>query len=199
MMLREQGTGCISMAPGHVGMTLGAVVSPVSEVFLFLIGKDQVESRVTVDGVTEILDVPLRGGFRQNLVPSPAEPPAMPNGKAERTVPLVKLAWVRNGDKGNHSNVAVIARRPDYLPYLASVLTADAVAAWYAHMFEGGQAGKVDRFFLPGSSSFNFMLYDSLGGGCTGSLRFDPLGKSVAQEILEFPIPIPTTLDVPNA
>jgi hypothetical protein len=52
----------------------------------------------------------------------------------------------------------------------------------------------VDRFLVPGVSAFNFLLHGALDGGCTASLRFDPLGKSVAQEILDFPIPVSAAL-----
>ena len=103
-------------------------------------------------------------------------------------------AWVRNGDKGDIANVAVIARRPEYLPYIAAALTPDAVRDWYVHHLAEGRNGRVDRFSVPGISAFNFLLHGALDGGCTTSLRFDPLGKSVAQEVLDFPIPVSATL-----
>ena len=46
-----------------------------------------------------------------------------PDGE-RTTVPLVRLAWARSGDKGDHSNIGVIARRPDYLPYIEAALSA---------------------------------------------------------------------------
>jgi hypothetical protein len=110
------------------------------------------------------------------------------------TVPLLSLAWVRNGDKGDIANVAVIARRPEYLPYIAAALTRDAVRDWYVHHLAEGRNGRVDRFSVPGISAFNFLLHGALDGGCTTSLRFDPLGKSVAQEVLDFPVPVSPAL-----
>jgi hypothetical protein len=60
-------------------------------------------------------------------------------------------------------------------------------------MFADG-AGRVDRYYLPGSNALNFTLHDALDGGCTASMRFDPLGKSAAQEILDFEVPIPASV-----
>ena len=53
---------------------------------------------------------------------------------------------------------------------------------------------EVERFYLPGISALNFLLHGALDGGCTSSLRFDPLGKSVAQEVLDFPVPVSAAL-----
>jgi hypothetical protein len=45
----------------------------------------------------------------------------------DASVPLVKLAVARSGDKGNHSNIGVMARKPEYLPYIRAALSE---AAW---------------------------------------------------------------------
>jgi hypothetical protein len=100
---------------------------------------------------------------------------------------LIRLAWGRSGDKGNLANVGIIARRPEYLPYIRSALTPEAVANVYAHYLQGA----VERFDLPGVNALNFVLYDVLGGGGTASLRSDPQGKAYAQMLLEYPIPVP--------
>jgi len=86
-----------------------------------------------------------------------------------------------------------MARRREYLPYIRTALTEAAVAKWFAHLFEGGK-GKVERFDLPGVGAMNFMLYDALGGGGVASLRNDPQGKALAQQLLEFPIPVPAAM-----
>jgi hypothetical protein len=191
LLVREQGTGSISMAPGHVGMTLGVTLTEVARVYSFLLPKTTLTPLLTVDGVTEPILVPTQGGFASANVPVlPAVAP--PSDVTAETVPLLSLAWVRNGDKGDISNVAVIARRPEYLPYIAAALTPEAVLDWYRHHLSDG--GHVERFAVPGVSAFNFLLYGALDGGCTSSLRFDPLGKSVAQEILDFPVPVSAAL-----
>ena len=114
---------------------------------------------------------------------------AAPEGEAVN-VPLYALAWGRSGDKGNNANIGVIARKPEYMPYIRSVLTAECLADYYAHILEG----KVERFDLPGSHALNFLLHDILGGGGMASLRIDPQGKAYAQMILDYPIPVPQSL-----
>jgi hypothetical protein len=194
LLFREQGTGSISMAPGHVGMTLGVTMTEVARVFSFLIRKNAVQATVTMDGVTEAIAVPTDGGFATERVVSPPSVHAPGDADNDATVPLLSLAWVRNGDKGDIANVAVIARRPEYLPYIAAALTPDAVRDWYVHHLAEGRNGRVDRYSVPGISAFNFLLHGALDGGCTTSLRFDPLGKSVAQEVLDFPVPVSPAL-----
>jgi hypothetical protein len=192
LLIREQGTGSISMAPGHVGMTVGVTMTEVARVFSFLLPKDQVTPTLTFGGVTGTVPVPTGGGFAEGMIPELPAGPAP--GPTQATVPLLSLAWVRNGDKGDIANVAVIARRAEYLPYIAAALTTDAVRDWYVHHLSDGPDARVDRFSVPGINAFNFLLYGALDGGCTSSLRFDPLGKSVAQEILDFPVPVSAVL-----
>ena len=116
-----------------------------------------------------------------------------PAGSAEASVPLVQLAVARSGDKGNHSNIGVMARKPEYLAWIAAALTPEAVAQWMGHVLDP-QAGKVSRWHLPGSHSLNFLLENALGGGGVASLRIDPQGKAFAQQLLEFPVPVPKAL-----
>ena len=192
LLVREQGTGSISMAPGHVGMTLGVTFSEVSRVYSFLTPKTTTAPTLTIDGKTETIPVPTGGGYRTEDV---AKLPPVADAKDASPgagVPLLSLAWVRNGDKGDISNIAVIARRPEYVPYIAAALTPEAVKDWYRHHLSDG--GHVERYAVPGINAFNFLLHGALDGGCTSSLRFDPLGKSVAQEILDFPVPVSAAL-----
>jgi hypothetical protein len=128
------------------------------------------------------------GGFTSGKVVRPHVVDSVASGGAVE-VPLVKLAYGRSGDKGNHANVGVIARKPAYLPFIRAALTEAAVAKWFGHLFEGG-SGKVARFDLPGVSAVNFMLFEALGGGGIASLRNDPQGKALAQMLLDFPVPV---------
>jgi hypothetical protein len=48
---------------------------------------------------------------------------------------------------------------------------------------------------VPGIYAVNFLLLGGLGSGGTASLRFDPPGKAVAQQLLDMEIEIPATLD----
>ena len=103
---------------------------------------------------------------------------------------MIKLAWGRSGDKGNKSNIGIVARKADYFPYIANALTADAVHARFAHFVEGD----VERFIIPGMNALNFLMHDALGGGGIASLRNDSQGKAYAQILLDHPIPIPTAM-----
>jgi hypothetical protein len=105
-------------------------------------------------------------------------------------VRLVDLAWGRSGDKGDIANIGILARKPDYLPYIRAALTEAAVKDYFAHLCKG----PVERFDLPGSHALNFLLHESLGGGGIASVRIDPQGKGFAQMLLDIEIPVPAEL-----
>jgi hypothetical protein len=124
------------------------------------------------------------------------DPPAAPPPDSREPGPdavkvrLVDLAWGRSGDKGDIANIGILARKPDYLPYIRSALSEEVVKDYFAHVCEG----KVERFDLPGSHSLNFLLHESLGGGGIASVRIDPQGKGFAQMLLDIEIPVPADL-----
>ena len=116
-----------------------------------------------------------------------------PRGRADASVALVKLAVARSGDKGNHSNIGVMARHPDYLPWIAEALTPEVLVDWMGHVLDPVH-GRVQRWYLPGTHSLNFLLENALGGGGVASLRIDPQGKAFAQQLLEIQIPVPQSI-----
>ena len=105
-------------------------------------------------------------------------------------VPLIRLAWARSGDKGDASNIGVIARRPEWLALLRAQLTPERVQAHLAHLVEG----EVTRYEVPGIHAFNFVCTQALGGGGMASLRNDPLGKGMGQILLAMPVRVPAAL-----
>lgn len=105
-------------------------------------------------------------------------------------IPLVRVAVARSGDKGDDENIGIIARDPQWLPYLRRQMTAEAVRQYFAHLVAGG----VDRYEVPGLNALNFVLHAALGGGGVSSLRSDPLGKSYGQMLLDFPVKIPAAM-----
>jgi hypothetical protein len=152
--------------------------------------KRQAPVVVTLDGRSEPVAIALEGGYE----PMPDSPDnvvtAAPIAGPSATVPLAKLAYARSGDKGNISNIGVIARRPEYLPLILDQLTPAVVKEYFAHLVRG----EVRRYLLPGIHACNFLLHDALDGGGTASLRMDPLGKGMAQMLLDLPLRVPSAL-----
>nr|XP_006820154.1 PREDICTED: uncharacterized protein LOC102801419 [Saccoglossus kowalevskii] len=108
------------------------------------------------------------------------------------TFRLVDLAYTRSGDKGNSSNIGVIARHPYFMPYLRQALTEDVVHKYFQHVLEpmenNRKTKQVTRYELPGIHALNFILENSLGGGGIASLRCDPQGKAYGQMLLDMKI-----------
>lgn len=103
---------------------------------------------------------------------------------------LRHVAHVRAGDKGNTSNIAVIAYHPQLFPILQAQLTAQALQAHYQGMIEG----EVYRYEVTGISALNFVAHKALGGGVSRSMRLDPYGKSLSAALLSFVLEIPSEL-----
>jgi hypothetical protein len=116
-------------------------------------------------------------------------PDAMPDD-GEVDVPLVKLAWGRSGDKGNKANIGIIARKPDYVPYIWAALSEDLIKETYAHF----HPGKIERFYLPGSHAMNILISEVLGGGGVASLRNDAQAKGYAQILLAKTVKVPARI-----
>ncbi len=185
---REIAQAATAMAPGITGYVGGRpVVHPLIRLFSFLVPAELVETEILIGDKRIKVDERTPGEAPQ--LASAIEPPA-PDGQAESRVPLIALAHARSGDKGNHANIGVIARKPDYLPWIAAALTEKAVAEHFAHVLEG----EVKRWYLPGVQALNFLLEHSLGGGGVASLRMDPQGKAFAQMLLDFPIEVPASI-----
>ena len=190
---REIAQAATGMAPGLTGIVGGRpTVYPVIRLFSFLVDKSACALEVELDGQRTPVALPDLAPFDPASIATPAAVP-QPQGQADACVPLIKLAVARSGDKGNHSNIGVMARKPEYLAWIAAALSEGAVAEWMQHVLDP-QTAKVSRWYLPGSHSLNFLLENALGGGGIASLRIDPQGKAFAQQLLEFPIPVPQAL-----
>ncbi|UCL85219.1 acyclic terpene utilization AtuA family protein [Pseudomonas sp. HS-18] len=190
---REIAQAATGMAPGLTGIVGGRpTVYPVIRLFSFLIDKDACELAVEIDGERQPVALPAIDQFDPVALADDIPVPAA-IGPAQASVPLVKLAVARSGDKGNHSNIGVMARQPEYLPWIAEALSEGAVAEWMQHVLDP-QLGRVSRWHLPGTHSLNFLLENALGGGGVASLRIDPQGKAFAQQLLEFPVAVPQAI-----
>lgn len=166
-------------------------MSPLIRQYAFLLDKHRVQPVVTLEGA----DIPVPqpagtsaagaraaadGVSRAGLIAHEPQADAI-------EVPLIRVAWVRSGDKGDSSNIGVIARRPEWLPWLRAQLTPERVRAHLAHLVQG----EVTRYEVPGIHAFNFVCTEALGGGGMASLRNDPLGKGMGQILLAMPVRVP--------
>lgn len=189
---REIAQAATGMAPGITGIVGGRpTVWPKIRLYSCLVPKSGVSVSVDLNQQQIPVEVEATGGFSADQLE--AQPQGFPEADTDVSVPLIKLAWARSGDKGDHTNIGVIARKPAFAPYIEAALTEHAVADWMRHTLDP-ERGKVTRWALPGFNAFNFLLEHSLGGGGVASLRIDPQGKAFAQQLLEFPVPVPLAL-----
>ncbi len=106
------------------------------------------------------------------------------------TVPLYQAAHGRTGDKGNRSNISVIAWDAALYPLLVEQLSEAAVAAHFAHR----RPTQVRRYLLPGLQAMNFVLDGVLDGGVNDALNLDTHGKALSFWLLDLPVQIPAAL-----
>ena len=101
-------------------------------------------------------------------------------------VPLSQVAHARSGDKGDVSNVGVIALLPEYYPVLVREATAERVKAHFGSLVQGA----VTRYELPNLAALNFVMEQALDGGGTISLRTDAQGKTHGAALLALEIEV---------
>lgn len=188
---REIAPAGTSYAPGTTGFAGGRPKpQPVLRLFSFLLDRTRLPpSTVTIGD--ERLSVPAAPGHapvpvgweEEEIAPEPWSGPTV-------GLPLVRLAWARSGDKGDSANIGVIPRDPRLTAVLRRELTAERVAGYFAHLVRG----EVERFEVPGIGGFNFLLHGALDGGGMASLRNDPLGKGLAQMLLDIEVAVPAEL-----
>ena len=98
---------------------------------------------------------------------------------------LREIAHSRTGDKGDTSNISVIAYDAKDYPLIAKHVTAQRVKEHYSEIVKG----EVKRYELPQLGALNFVLRGALGGGVTRSLALDTHGKCLGSAILDMEIP----------
>jgi hypothetical protein len=105
-------------------------------------------------------------------------------------VKLDEIAHARSGDKGDASNVGLVAETPELYRVLLEQVTAERVKEHFREVCRG----PVQRYELPNILALNFILHDSLGGGGTESLKNDAQGKTHAQGLLQMEVDVPEEL-----
>jgi hypothetical protein len=104
-----------------------------------------------------------------------------------KTLPLYAIAHARSGDKGDGSNVGVLAYDDRGYEILKAWLTPERVKAHFGEIVRG----RVDRYDLPNLRGLNFILHDSLGGGGSASLKTDAQGKTHGMALLRMTVEVP--------
>jgi hypothetical protein len=111
-----------------------------------------------------------------------------------KSIPLYAMAHARSGDKGDGSNVGVLAYDDRGFEILREWLTAERVRAH----FEGIVLGEVERHEMANLRALNFILHDSLGGGGSASLKNDAQGKTHAMALLRMSVEVPHDYEPPR-
>jgi hypothetical protein len=180
-----------SFAPGTTGGGGGRPdVAPSVQQFAFLLDKTRVTPQVHIGAETHSVEIPAGQGDGSFAGTRAEIAAAATLGDNLLTVPLIRIAHGRSGDKGDISNIGIIARRSPAGTRVAAQVTAESVKAYLAYNVEG----RVTRYALPGFGAFNFVCEQALGGGGMASLRGDPLGKAMAQILLSIPVKVPRGL-----
>ena len=181
------------LAQAVTGMPAGVInylggrpkVSPSIHLFSFLLPKDQIKITVKMDNkifqVTPYKPITKKRKSHNAHLKKKISPI-----EKDYLVPLIKLAYARSGDKGDHANIGVIARRKEYFDFINRELSPSRLSKFFSHVLKGD----VQKWELPGINGLNFLLKNALGGGGMASLNLDPQGKAYAQQLLEYPIPV---------
>ena len=183
------------IAQAVTGMTAGVInymggrptVSPSVHLFSFLIPKNFINIDVEINQSKSQVKMPTLPKFskKEDVNLNGYDNNDFSNLKTK--VDLEKLAYARSGDKGDHVNIGIIARKSSYFPYIRDALKIEVVSKYFEHFLKG----EVQRWDVPGVYGLNFLLKNALGGGGMASLYLDPQGKGYAQMLLELPIPVP--------
>ncbi len=104
---------------------------------------------------------------------------------------LRRLAHSRSGDKGNTSNIAVIAYQPDFYPFIRDQLSVERMKARYV----GLVMGPIRRYAVDRLGVLNFVCEGALGGGVSRNLCLDNYGKTLASAVLDLQMEIPDELE----
>jgi len=118
---------------------------------------------------------------------------------AAMSVPLYRLAHSRSGDKGNISNLSLIAWDAQCYDVLVAQVTDARVAEWFSYR----QPSRVTRYVIPSLQAMNFVLEGVLDGGVNDALNLDTHGKSLSFHLLDLPVQVSAELaqrlpDVPG-
>ena len=105
-------------------------------------------------------------------------------------VALDRVAHGRTGDKGDRSNISLVAWHPALWPLLVDQVTEDRVAEQFRHR----RPARVTRYLLPNLQAMNFVLDEVLDGGVNDALNLDSHGKALSYLLLDLTVVVPPSL-----
>ena len=184
---REIAQAVTGMTPGVINYLGGRPSAfPSINLYSFFLPKEKIKVKVDINNKVKDIKILTKTEHTLEEFENPPNTNLDIKNELERSVPLIKLAFARSGDKGDHANIGVIARKARYLPYIQNALSCDDIKQYFSHVIKG----EVLMWNVPGINGINFLLKHSLGGGGMSSSLIDPQGKAFAQQLLEFQIPI---------
>ena len=195
---REIAQAATAMAPGLTGLVGGRPKpSPMIRLFSFLWPKDQIDVSYTLNEQASAVTIAqgeciADGAQASTALVQEISEVEIDLSDCDGSTSLINLAMARSGDKGDHCNVGILARDPAYLPYIKNAVQPEKIRQYLSHIM--GENSDVKLYALPGLDAFNLMLEQALGGGGIASLRIDPQGKAMAQQLLDMPIQVPAEM-----
>jgi len=100
---------------------------------------------------------------------------------------LRELAYTRSGDKGDISNVGILAFDKANFEILRRQVTPQKVKEHYRDLVKG----EVEVYEMPNINALQVVMHNALGGGATKTLRWDETGKSMCLAMLYMEIEVP--------
>jgi hypothetical protein len=197
LFAREIAQAATAMAPGLTGLVGGRPKpSPMIRLFSFLWPKDQIAVSYTLNAQATAVSIAQGESLETFIATSTAlvedDASHIEMTSCDATTALINLAMARSGDKGDHCNVGILARDSAYLPYIQNAVQPEKIRQYLSHIMS--DKSDVKLYSLPGLDAFNLMLEQALGGGGIASLRIDPQGKAMAQQLLDMPISVPAEI-----
>jgi len=92
-----------------------------------------------------------------------------------KKVKLRDICWFRSGDKGDISNIGLMAKDDKAYEAIKKQVTPERIKSHFGDMVKGD----VKVYDTPNLKALEIVLYEGLGGGATKSLRIDQTGKSM--------------------
>ena len=187
---REIAQAATGMAPGVINYLGGRPsIAPLIKLYSFLIDKKHINCVINLDQNKEEVLIHSTGQ-NDNYPISNFATLGLGSRNFNCELPLIKLAYARSGDKGNHVNIGVIARKSSYLPFIKDSLSINRIVSHLKNISKES----ISCWELPKINGLNFLLKNCLDGGGMSSLFLDPQGKAYAQNLLDIKISVPDSI-----